>query len=110
MKIGQQPDIKPVSTQPVAPTSGPQVGQAASSSGAVRGERKAPVSSGVGVTVSESARTLEAAAADSGAEVDTEKVNAMRQAIENNTFLVNPEAIADKLLANAREMLQRTDS
>ena len=34
----------------------------------------------------------------------------MRQAIEQNTFIVNPEAIADKLLANAREMLNRSAS
>jgi negative regulator of flagellin synthesis FlgM len=38
--------------------------------------------------------------------MDMDKVNAMTQAIQNGTFKVNPEAIADKLLANAQEMLQ----
>ena len=43
-------------------------------------------------------------------DVDGEKVKAMRQAIADKTYTVNPGAIADKLLANAREMLQRTTS
>ncbi|AKJ30978.1 flagellar biosynthesis anti-sigma factor FlgM [Caldimonas brevitalea] len=42
------------------------------------------------------------------AEFDVDKVNAMKQAIANGTFRVNPEVIADKLIANARELLDRT--
>ena len=60
------------------------------------------------MTVSDLARTLEQTrAADSNA-IDMEKVNAMRLAIEKGTYAVNAEAIADKLLANAQEMLNRT--
>jgi len=33
-----------------------------------------------------------------------------RREIEQGTYVVNPEAIADKLLANAKEMLDRTRS
>ncbi len=36
---------------------------------------------------------------------NTEKVDAMKAAIANGTFKVNAEAIADKMLANAAEML-----
>lgn len=36
---------------------------------------------------------------------NAEKVQAVREAIQNGSFSVNPEAIADKLLSNAREML-----
>jgi negative regulator of flagellin synthesis FlgM len=42
------------------------------------------------------------------AEVDAEKVSAVRSAIQQGTYVVNPEAIADKLLSNAQEMLRRT--
>jgi negative regulator of flagellin synthesis FlgM len=36
---------------------------------------------------------------------DATKVQAMRTAIQNGSFSVNAEAIADKMLANAREMM-----
>lgn len=101
MKIGQ-PEISPSVTQPLQPTTA-KPGQVT----AVKGERKSP---GVGVTVSTSARSLEAARGGETADVDLEKVNAVRQAIANNTFAVNPEVIADKLLSNAHEMLQRSSS
>jgi negative regulator of flagellin synthesis FlgM len=55
---------------------------------------------------------LSAAAAlnvDAGsAEFDSEKVNRITQAIREGKFTVNPEAIADKLIANAHELLSRT--
>ena len=103
MKIGQQPDFQPTGPQALAPASA-KAGQAQVES-AKGGAKAAP---GVGVTVSELARTLEQTGVSSDAEVDVEKVNAMRQAIEQNSYRVNPEAIADKLLANAHEMLNRT--
>lgn len=103
MKIGQ-PEISPSVTQPLQPTTA-KPGQGTAP--AAKSERKPP---GVGVTVSASARSLEAARGGDTADVDLEKVNAVRQAIENNTFAVNPEVIADKLLSNAREMLQRSSS
>lgn len=104
MKIGQQPDIAPAATQAIQPAAA-KAGQGTAP--AAKNDRKSP---GVGVTVSDSARTLEATRGNDTPDVDLEKVNAVRQAIENNTFLVNPETIADKLLANAREMLNRTNS
>ena len=51
---------------------------------------------------------MEAAGAGEAADVDTAKVDAVRASIAQGTYVVNPEAIADKLLANAQEMLNRT--
>ena len=39
------------------------------------------------------------------AEIDAAKVQRISQAIADGSFKVNPEAIADKLIANAREVL-----
>ena len=103
MKIGQPSDPSPGVAQPaqVAPS---KTGQG---SAAAVSNRQSP---GVGVTVSELARALEQANGAATPEVDMEKVNAVRQSIAEGTFVVNAEAIADKLLANAREMLDRTRS
>lgn len=46
-----------------------------------------------------------APAADAG--IDAEKVARMAQAIADGSFKPNPEAIADKLIANAREQLAK---
>lgn len=105
MKIGQpiDPTVSIPSNAPsAAAKAGPEAAQAAQ---AARSERKTPSAS---VTVSALARGLDTAAAEP--EVDLDKVNALRQAIADKTYTVNPEAIADKLLANAREMLQRSSS
>lgn len=39
---------------------------------------------------------------------DAEKVQRIAQAIRDGQFQVNPEAIADKLIANAQELLGKT--
>ena len=58
---------------------------------------------GVTVTLSSS---VQAASNGGGSDVfNAEKVEAMKQAIATGTFEVNAEAIADKMLANAAEML-----
>ncbi len=38
-------------------------------------------------------------------EFDAEKVGRISKAIEGGSFKINPEAIADKLISNARELL-----
>lgn len=103
MKIGHSGDHSVAITQSStanAAKAGPEAATAA------RNERKTP---GVDVKVSSLARGLDAAGA-AEPEVDVEKVKAIRQAIADKTYTVNPEAIAEKLLANARELLQRTSS
>jgi negative regulator of flagellin synthesis FlgM len=69
---------------------------------------KSTQSAGVAVTVSTLARSMEAANRGETPDVDTAKVNAVRAAIEQGTYVVNAEAIADKLLSNAQEMLTRS--
>jgi negative regulator of flagellin synthesis FlgM len=63
---------------------------------------------GVQVSLSSSAtQALSAAGSAGGNEVfNSEKVEAMKAAIADGSFKVNAEAIADKMLANAAEMLQ----
>ena len=102
MKIGQQPDLSPAAAQITQPAALKTANPAAKGTVA---ERRAP---GVDVTVSELARTLEQTRAADNSHIDMEKVDAVRQAIANGTFVANPEVIADKLLANAQEMLNRS--
>ena len=105
MKIGKPSDI-PVSPTPPAPA-----GQAAApktGAGAAATASQSASSAGVAVTVSTQTRALEQANRGESGDVDMEKVNAVRTAIEQGTYVVNPEVIADKLLANAQEMLNRT--
>jgi negative regulator of flagellin synthesis FlgM len=54
------------------------------------------------VQISSTAKAL-MESADSG--VDQAKVDRVRQSISNGTYKVNPEAIADKLIANAQDVL-----
>jgi negative regulator of flagellin synthesis FlgM len=37
---------------------------------------------------------------------DAGKVSSIKEAIDNGTYQVNPEVIADKLISNAKELLQ----
>lgn len=69
---------------------------------------KGPQSAGVAVTVSSLARSMETSGASDLAEVDMAKVNSVKQAISDGTYKVNAGVIADKLLFNAQEMLQRS--
>jgi negative regulator of flagellin synthesis FlgM len=103
MKIGQPNDHSVAITQNSQSAAAKVSPEAAN---AVRNERKTP---GVDVKVSSLARGLEKAGASEPA-VDIDKVNAIRQQIADKTYSVNPEAIADKMLGNAREMLQRASS
>lgn len=60
----------------------------------------------VEVKLSPVTQTMTNNVARSGTDVfDAAKVQAMRSAIQNGSFSVNAEAIADKLIANARDMM-----
>lgn len=61
---------------------------------------------GVTVSLSPTTQTLAGGVSRPSTDVfNAQKVQAVRQAIENGTFSINAEAVADKLLANARDML-----
>lgn len=99
MKIGH-PSETPLA---VTPPATPKTGQGTAAT-ATRDAQTA----GVAVTMSTRARAMEQASKSETDQVDAQKVQAVRTAIAQGTYVVNPEAIADKLLANAKEMLNRT--
>lgn len=109
MKIGQPAELPVVQNSPPAasPATAPKSAPRAAPEAAASASQSAK-SAGVAVTVSTQARALEQANKGESVDINMDKVNAMRSAIEQGTFVVNPEVIADKLLANAQEMLNRT--
>jgi len=63
-----------------------------------------PVSESAKVTLSTSATGL---LVGGEGDMDLEKVSKVKQSIDDGSYQVNPEVIADKLISNARELLQR---
>ena len=112
MKINSPPEI-PVALSSQAQSVTSKTGQGPvvkANQGAVARVTQEAASVGVAVTVSPFARSLEVSSKSDPADVDTEKVNAIRAKIESGTYAVNAEVIADKLLSNAQEMLNRSRS
>ena len=106
MKIGSSPDL-PVSSSTVAQTAAKEkaaVTVANSASGTAQTQAS---SSSVSVSVSGLTKALAKPETSASADIDAGKVAAVKAAIEDGTFTVNAEAIADKLLSNAQEMLRR---
>lgn len=93
MKIGSS-DHKPIAA-PAAERQGEVAKAGASAS--------SPVAASAEVKLSSTATELAANSADPS--FDAEKVDRISRAIADGTFKVNPEAIADKLIANAQEVL-----
>jgi negative regulator of flagellin synthesis FlgM len=93
MKIGSL-DTQPVAT-PVASE------RKAAAPGAAAGEPSAQVA------LSSAATGLSTTTAADGP-FDSAKVQRIAQAIRDGKFEVHPEAIADKLIANAQELLGKT--
>ncbi|HEY5764045.1 MAG TPA: flagellar biosynthesis anti-sigma factor FlgM [Rhodocyclaceae bacterium] len=62
----------------------------------------APASAGDSVAIGAAA----ALASGSEAPVDGARVQAIRQAISEGRFQINPEAIADRLIESARELIE----
>lgn len=101
MKIGSPPD-----TPPVAPATGrTDSGDASRKTAAATPQAAAEPSAQV--ELSSTATSLMSGTQGASAEFDAEKVARMSQAIADGSFTVNPEAIADKLLANAQELLTK---
>lgn len=106
MKIGQPSEIPSPVTQAVNAATQKAQQQGSASVVANSNAKQSTRSAGVSVSVSSAARDLKAD--DSNADMDMQKVASVRQAIEDGSYQVNPEAIADKLLSNAQELLNRT--
>lgn len=83
MKIGQ-PSDNPIAVSTTVQPVAPKGSQSASSTANVTAA-KSTQSAGVAVTVSTLARTLEAANRGEAADVDAEKVNSVRAAIQKGT-------------------------
>ncbi len=106
MKIGQPLDnsIPSSTSTQAAATKAAQSPKTTAIATAAKGQQMA----GVAVTVSTLARSLESTNRGQSADVDLKKVESVKAAIQQGTYKVDAEAIADKLLSNAREMLDRT--
>ena len=104
MKIGN-PAEKPVAPQ--AAGTHAAAAEAAKSAAPAAATAAGPDASAK-VELSSTASTLLSGGASG--EFDTDKVKRMGESIANGTFKVNPEAIADKLIANAQELLGKVQS
>lgn len=99
MKINNLPD-KPAGAATGAGKPADRLPAATAQRSAAAGE------AGVTVSLSATSQTISASVARSGGDVfNAQKVEAIKSAIKNGTFTINAEAITDKLLSNARDML-----
>ncbi|ALT76604.1 hypothetical protein AT984_04760 [Paucibacter sp. KCTC 42545] len=108
MKIANSPDIAAtaVGTEKKSSAAGQPARAPASGSSAPAG--KAPQASAT-IQLSSTATKLLQGVADDGS-FDTAKVGRISQAITDGKFTVNAEAVADKLIANAQELMGRMSS
>ena len=105
MKVDSSPDsyIGSVAGGPQKAAERPPAG--AEAAAASTAAAKPQAGSGVTVTLSSAASQAISGTEGSSDVFNTEKVEAMKAAIADGSFKVNPEAIADKMLSNAAEML-----
>ncbi|MFZ4287615.1 flagellar biosynthesis anti-sigma factor FlgM [Variovorax sp. HJSM1_2] len=102
MKIGQTPELPALAG---VPDNKKVVQEKEAAPAGVAREGVRATTSGASVSVSTMVRSLEQSSKGVTADFDEKKVAELRAAIANGTFKVDAEAIADKLLANASEML-----
>jgi negative regulator of flagellin synthesis FlgM len=100
MKIGS-----PAEKPPVAPAS---AGRTSSGDAAAKtGSADAAAESSAQVELSSTAATLMSGIDASNAEFDADKVARISQSIADGSFKVDHAAIADKLISNAQELLDK---
>ncbi len=104
MKIGNPAD-KPVSPALTGAPAATEAAQAHVHAHKAHGVAPAADDASAKVQLSSTASTLLSGGASS--EFDASKVAQVSDSIANGTFKVNPEAIADKLIANAKELLSK---
>ena len=103
MKIGHPAD-KPAT---VAPTGAADVAKAAPGAAAAKA---IPTAADASAKVELSSTAASLLSGGNSAEFDADKVAHVSNAIAGGTYRVNPEAIADKLIANAQELLSKVKS
>lgn len=97
--------IQPTADPSISAAQAQAVGRVASESretAAVHGVEATGSVASATVTLSTAASTLMSGADPT---FDAEKVARIKQSIADGSYVVNPEAIADKLIANAREVI-----
>ncbi|MDP2261850.1 MAG: flagellar biosynthesis anti-sigma factor FlgM [Hydrogenophaga sp.] len=110
MKVESSPDsyIGSVAGGPQKAAQTPPAGaEGAGAAAPAAAAAKPQAAAGVTVTLSPTSQAM-ASGGSSSDVFNAEKVEAMKQAIASGTFQVNAEAIADKMLSNAAEMLSAT--
>lgn len=108
MKIGNNPGPAPSGALgSVAPASS-SAGEAAAVSGGSEASSSGAGAAATGSATVKLSATASSLLAGSTAEFDAGKVEKMRQAIADGSFQVDAGAIADKLIANAQELLGRS--
>ncbi len=104
MKIGHPAD-KPATVAPAgAAGTAADVAKTAPGSAAAA---SVPATADASATVALSSTAASLLSGGSTAEFDANKVARVSDAIAGGTYKVNPEAIADKLIANAQELLTK---
>ncbi len=103
MKIGNSPELQAYTKVGNERTGASDAGRATAKA-APTGQAAAGSSQ---VELSSAASSLISGAAGDDGSFDTEKVQRIADAIAKGQFTINSEAIADKLIANASEMVAR---
>lgn len=112
MKIGQSPDKAVL--QPALPAAAPgnaaatAAAAAAAATVAANTQARSADDASAQLKLSSTATTL--LSSSTSAEFDAGKVAQISAAIDKGTFKINPEAIADKLISNAQELLTQAKS
>ena len=108
MKIESNKIIPAVTTNAAADKAGAAAGSVSAKPQTQANSYAAPESpQGVPVTMSPQASNMVLARQASVSDVNQHKVDSVRNAIQQGIFKPNPVAIADKMLLNAQEMLQK---
>ena len=102
MKIGHPADKLPPATGAGTPAAAAEVGRPAVAAQAGRA-----VAADASATVELSPAAAGLISGGTSAEFDADKVARMTEAIAGGTFKINADAIADKLIANAQELLTK---